>query len=131
MVIGTNRTLKPQNLGFMSLEYHLLLFSLLFLRCKKSCIGNMLPCYQTLKTASIILLCLAQLVVSFYPCLLLTYTRFSFICSSMISLCLHTHSPEILENSLSRVYFFGILHIWCGEAPIYHRYGLTIYSSLQ
>lgn len=67
----------------------------------------------------------------FFPCFLITHTRFSFICSSTISLCLYTHSPEILDNLFSHVYFFDILQVQCGEETIHCRYRLlyTIASS--
>lgn len=54
--MGTNRTLKPQDLEFISLEHHPLLF---FLGCSwdAKCLphlGEILPCDQTLEIAVII-----------------------------------------------------------------------------
>ena len=58
----------------------------------------------------------------FSPYFLITHTQFSFTCSSTISLCLYTHSPEILDNLFSHAYFFGILQVWYGRETIHCRY---------
>lgn len=87
-----------------------------------------------LMTDFILSLYSAQLVNGFYLSFLLTYTnikhRLFFICSSMSSLYLHTHSPEIAEISQSCVFLSqSPSPVWRGTKPSQKE--VTTYSSFQ
>lgn len=107
----------------MLLEYNRLFFSLLFLGCTMSSIPWKYVHLWSDPADSFYDSPLFSPNCGWFPLyFLITHTRFSFTSSSTISLCLYTHSPEILDNLFSHAYFFGILQVWCGRETIHCRY---------